>query len=233
MLLVAASNVALNRAVPRRFEIPAGLCAGGAMLLLAKRVGANATRQGLSGSAAPRGLRVGAAVAAPISAAMLLGAALPVSRHFYENEAVLGGSAGDLAYQWLARIPLATAVTEELVFRSGLEGILVLRRAPVQAALISATLFGAWHVLPTIDRMQANTAALDKRGSMPRERARVLVTAVAATSVASLGLSWLRDRTQSVIAPIIVHAAVNISGMLGVWLAARLSQRAAGLSPHR
>ena len=51
-----------------------------------------------------------------------------------------------------------------------------------------------------------------------------VLAAVAVTAAAGLGFSWLRLRGDSVLAPVVAHAAVNGSA----FVAARLVARSAG-----
>jgi membrane protease YdiL (CAAX protease family) len=48
---------------------------------------------------------------------------------------------------------------------------------------------------------------------------------VGATAVAGMGFCWLQWRSRSVVAPIVVHAAVNGAGLLAGWLGSRVDVR--------
>jgi membrane protease YdiL (CAAX protease family) len=224
---IAAANVVLNRVVGRRLEMMASLAAAGGLALLAKRGGASLQDQGLSPEAAVSGLRAGAAVAVPLSGLLSLGALVPATRHFYRDPRIVSASAGEAGYQVFARIPVATAAGEEIVFRSAFEGLLSLRRPPWQAALVGASVFGLWHVLPAVDRLHSHPGLLYVHGGSAKRRAGVVIATVVITSVAGLALSWLRRRAGSVLAPIIVHAAVNSAGYACGWLLARVEPEAA------
>src|SRR4029079_17876781 len=130
------------------------------------------------------------------------------TRHFFADNRVVDVADGDAAYELLVRIPVVTAATEELLFRSVLLAVaaesLGVRRAVVWTSLV----FGVWHVVPALHSHRHNSAAADAVDGVGG-RAALVVGTVAATAVAGLGLSALRLRTKSVVAPIIVHAAVN------------------------
>ncbi len=221
---IGLTNIALNRIVPRGTEIPAGLAAAAGMVLLASRAGVSMERQGLAPDAAGTGARYGIAIGVPLGALLALGALLPATKHFYRDRSIIAARPGEAAYQMFARIPLATATSEELIFRSAFEGLLSLRRPTWQVRVLSSPLFGLWHVLPALDQAQSNPGVLDvHRGSTVR-RTGVIAATVVITALGGLALSWIRDRTQSVLAPIIVHAAVNAGGFAGGWIAARRDQ---------
>jgi membrane protease YdiL (CAAX protease family) len=48
---------------------------------------------------------------------------------------------------------------------------------------------------------------------------------VAVTAVAGLGFSWLRFRADSLVAPVVVHAALNSSAFAAARMVARSARR--------
>jgi len=218
---IAAANVVLNRTVRGPFAVPAGLAAGAIAVVLGARAGASLRKQGLSLESAPRGVRVGLYAGLPIALIVGLGAFLPPTRRFFRDVGITQATRRKAAYEVFVRIPLATSVGEELMFRSALEGILVRTRSPLRASLISAMLFGAWHILPTLDRMRLNWGLDPAQGRGAGRRAAVVVGTVGVTAAASLGLSWLSRYSGSVIAPVLVHYGVNAGGFGGSWLASQ------------
>lgn len=218
---LAAVNVILNRTVPAPLAVPAALAAAAAAVLLAVQAGAGLREQGLSPEAFPRGTRAGLAAAVPIALLVGLGAFLPPTRRYFRDARVTEATPAKAAYEIFVRIPFATAASEELIFRSALEGIFARNRSSLRAALISAPLFGVWHVLPALDRLRSDPGLSSvHRGGIAR-RAAVVVGTVGVTAAASLGLSWLRWRTGSVIAPILIHYGINAGGFAGGWIASR------------
>ena len=59
------------------------------------------------------------------------------------------------AYDVAIRIPLGTALPEELIFRGALFAVLSRSRDRLTAALISSMLFGFWHLGPGLRRGSA------------------------------------------------------------------------------
>jgi membrane protease YdiL (CAAX protease family) len=218
---LATVNVILNRTVPAPLAVPTAMAAAAVAVLLGARAGAGLREQGLSPETVPRGVRVGLATGVPIALLVGLGAFFPPTRRFFRDGRVTQATPTKAAYELFIRIPLATSTSEELMFRSALEGVLARNRSPLRAALISALLFGTWHVLPALDRLNSNPGLTSAhRGSVAR-RAAVVAGTVGMTAAASLGLSWLRRRTSSVIAPILVHYGINAGGFAGGWIASR------------
>jgi membrane protease YdiL (CAAX protease family) len=157
----------------------------------------------------------------PIALLVGLGAFFPRTRRFFRDERITQATPATAAYELFVRIPLATSVAEELIFRAALEGLLTRNRSPLQAALVSASLFGAWHVLPALNRLHSNPGMTAVHRGRVAHRATVVAGTAGATAAASLGLSWLRRRTGSVIAPILLHYSINAGGFAGGWIASR------------
>jgi uncharacterized protein len=121
---------------------------------------------------------------------------------------------GELLQRIFYRVPLGTALLEELAFRGVLFGLL-LDKGVANAALISSAAFGLWHVVPTFETARVNRAF---GGS-------IRFWAVAAGVVVAFGAGllfvWLRVLTGGLAAPFATHAAVNSSATLAAFLALR------------
>ena len=121
------------------------------------------------------------------------------------------------------RIPLATAIAEELTFRGALLG-LARRRSPAAAVGWISLLFGASHALPTLQHYEGNPAS----GLVADPRKGRWVAGLGTTlSTAGAGclFAWLRLRSRSLLAPTLAHAASNASAYLaGRWVVRHTSQ---------
>lgn len=130
---------------------------------------------------------------------------------------VAGLRGAGLAWHLIGRIPLGTAVTEELVFRGVLFAAWREAGASVAGAAAGAAVsFGLWHVTPAIIGVRMN----DPRA--PRRKIGLAVAAaVVATTGAGLFLTWLRVESSGLLAPVVLHAGVNATS---AWAAARASR---------
>jgi membrane protease YdiL (CAAX protease family) len=127
----------------------------------------------------------------------------------------------------LARIPLGTAVTEEVLFRGVLFAVWRdVGISSLNAALFASLAFGVWHVSPTIFGIRIN----DPQASGQRLWAAV-TGAVLFTTVAGLGLTWLRLRTGGLLAPIVLHGGINSVSALAAVRAGRTGLSDQGNSP--
>jgi uncharacterized protein len=217
---LAAWNAAINRVVPSPAYVPANLAAAGLALAAGRRARVPAADLGLDPGRAGRGLRVGLGAAVPVVAAVAAGAALPATRRWFRDERATTGGTGRALYHTLVRIPLGTAVAEETIFRGALLGMLLQRHPTVRAAAVSSVLFGCWHVLPTLDTLALNPLG-ERVGDDPARTGGAVVASVAVTAAAGLGFSWLRLRADSLVAPVVVHAALNSSAFAAARLVSR------------
>lgn len=226
--VVLAYGIASQRADPRRWQLPANLAAAVGAVAIARARGATWSELGLEREALPRGARVGVAALPVVGGAIALGAAVPASRSLFVDERVDDASRRELAYDALVRIPLATAVSEELIFRSALLGAGLHGHGQARAVASSSIAFGLWHVLPALRSYDANPAGArlaDRVGGRP---ATVMAT-VAVTAVAGAGFAWLRLRSRSVVAPIVVHACINVAALAAsAWVGRRERSARAG-----
>jgi uncharacterized protein len=219
--LVVGSNLALNGALHRRYFVPAALFSAAGMLFIARLAGATTEQQGLTVESAPRGLKIGLVIGVPVFATMAAAAYVPFTREFFRDERIIRADASAVLYELFLRMPLATAMGEELTFRSALEGILRRRRSATQALLASAAIFGIWHALPTLDRLHSNPGAKGVHKNSRLTQLAIVTGVCCATAAASVVLSWVKEKTGSVVTPIVVHCAVNSGAFAGGWLASR------------
>jgi uncharacterized protein len=210
--LTAGYNVALNRHFPDATHLPANLAASGVLLLLARRAGVGIGDLGLAPEASGPGIRTGLAVATGVAGAVVLGAALPATRRFFVDEKVRDHSTAELTYHLLLRIPIATALGEELVFRAALLGLFGRGRAPAMAVALTSGLFGLWHILPTLESLGTLQPGTTRRATA--RRAAVVAGVVAATAGAGAGFAALRLRSRSILAPVVAHATLNVAAMI-------------------
>lgn len=125
-------------------------------------------------------------------------------RHQLADPRLAAAPARDAYAQIFIRIPVFTALIEEIFFRGVLHAALMALYPTEVAIWFGAGLFGLWHIGPGLDQAQA--------GQKTR-RAGAVHTAltVVATTVAGAFFVWLRIETGSIWAPAAVHAAVNMT----------------------
>lgn len=202
--LLAFHNVVGNELAPEALYVPLNLTVAGVLLALARADSASADDLGLERRHLGAGLRTGGKLAALVAAGLAVGALLPPTRGFFEDERVAGLSGAGIAYQTLVRIPLGTVVLEEVAFRSVLPALVERRRSRTTATVVASGLFGLWHILPTLSALEMNELA-----PSAGEKAAAVTGAVVATAAGGVFLLWLRRRARSLAAPAILHWAAN------------------------
>jgi membrane protease YdiL (CAAX protease family) len=206
-------NVAVHRLLPSPADAALNLATAVGLASFARRVGCSAGDLGIRPADAVEGLRVGLAAAAVAGGAVALGGAVPGTRPFFDDQRVRDASSGEAAYHLAVRIPLATALAEELLFRGALLALLRRERSLTAAILWTSLLFGAWHVLPTLEGYERNAAGT-LIGDPGRGRWLAVLATTVATAAAGSAFAWLRLRSRSLVAPVLAHAALNASAYL-------------------
>lgn len=198
----------------RRFVIPDHLHFAtnaamiGVVALPAMAASMTAAELGLRRADLMKGLRYGsvavAAVGAVTGAAMLLGAA---DAAFVQDRTSF--DLGEMLFQVLVEIPVATVLLEELAFRGVVAGLFERLTGPRQALAWSALVFGLWHVSPT------QLASVSEVGGA--------LGAIAVTAAAGAGFHLLKRHSGSLLAPMMAHWATNGVTLAVSWLAVRAS----------
>jgi membrane protease YdiL (CAAX protease family) len=211
--VLALHNVAVHRLLPAPADAALNLATAAGLTSFARRAGCSHGDLGIRAQDAASGLRAGLGAAAVAGGTVTLAAALPTTGRFFGDQRISGAGRGEAAYHLAVRIPLATALAEELLFRGVLLALFRQRRSPATAVALTSLLFGAWHVLPTIDHYQGNPAS-DLVADPARGRRLAVLATTLSTAAAGGAFAWLRLRSRSVLAPVLAHAAVNVSAYL-------------------
>ncbi len=158
---------------------------------------------------ASRGLLVGLAIVLLISAGIyFLGLIDRLSLSYEANPANIT----DLLFRILVRIPLGTAITEEVLFRGILIALLISYGfGNVKCIIISSIVFGLWHL----------GLALKVAPSIQLFSSTWLTTAMSTVGMGLIGgvvFGIMRFWTKSLVAPILVHWLINSTAVILVYL---------------
>ncbi len=213
---LAIQNVVVNELAPDAAFVPLNLAGTTVLAGLARADGLTAGDLGLDRGDLRSGLRLGSGLSAVVIAGIAVGAAIPATRGFFEDQRIADLSAAGVVFQALVRVPLGTVVLEEFAFRGVLPAMFRRRTSRARAVFVSSTLFGLWHVLPTLSALQMNDVA-----PSPLERTGAVVGAVVATGIAGAFLHGLRTRSNSLAAPALLHAVANSAATLAAFVVLR------------
>jgi len=123
--------------------------------------------------------------------------------------------------QAMLRIPIGTVAWEETAFRSVLHAALRRVLAEPAATATAGVLFGVWHIRSTAEALSGNQVATGRNA-----RIAAIAATMAATGAAGTLLSFLRHRSGSLAAPILLHLTANCAGPLASAVNSRLERRA-------
>lgn len=215
--VLVAYNTIFNLRLPvERWYVPANLTALAALVVVARRFGFSWQDLGIVrfGSGLVWGMGIAAAVVVVIGVVVLVaGSTRPIQGLLGDRRADV--SRGELVYQTLLRIPLGTALFEEIAFRGVLFAAFAVPLSRTGAVIASSVVFGVWHVAPTIDALYLNRV---KRSSRV---AGGVLAAVALTTLFGVGFCILRLLSGSVLSTVLAHWTSNSVGILVAYVAQR------------
>jgi uncharacterized protein len=186
-----------------------------ALALIAWTSGAGPADLGLGRSGVRAGLCYGAGAFGVVALVLLVAAVIPATNGFlHDSRAQISG--GRLLYELGVSIVLLTAIPEEFAFRGVLLGSALRLWGPWRASLVTSALFGLWHIAPTLHTMSDNHEFSGAAASLAGQVLLVL-GAIAVTFAAGLVFCWLRLKSQSLIAPVMAHAATNGLALTVAW----------------
>ncbi len=218
VVLLLWNNIVVHR-VPggRGSYVAVNVAAAGVLLAAARATGSSWADLGLARRAVPSGLRWGGSAFALVAAGYAAVLALPAVRPLLADARVAGLGPGEVAGDALVRIPFGTVLWEEVAFRGVLLAVL-LRVLPLRAAtVLAAVVFGLWHVRPTLSGLDANDLV-----DGPLARPAAVALTCAGTAAAGVLFTWLRLRSGSLLAPVLLHLATNTLGTVAAAAAHRL-----------
>ena len=215
--LLALSNLMTNRVLPSPAYVPWGAAMTAVLVAAARADGCGWVDLGLSRDRLRAGIGWGLSVFALVGVGYLVAVALPLTRELFDDGRVHGTGVGGALYQVGVRIPLGTVLIEEAAFR-GVVLAMVARRAGIAwGVAVSSVLFGLWHVLPAWGIEDTNPVLEDTLGEGMGPVVAV-AGAVVGTGIAGVVFCWLRLRSGSLLAPMMLHTATNSLGFLVAWL---------------
>lgn len=215
--ILVAVNLLNNLLVPRAYVLTC-VAATGLLLSVARRGGLSWSEIGLDRASLRSGLRWSAALLAVVLLGVAVAVALPATRPAFVDARAAGLSGTAVLVRTLVRIPLGTALLEEVAFRGVLYAMLA-RRYGVRAAVLgSSLLFGLWHVLPSLGLRDGNAAVGSLFGAGPEAAVAAVAAAVAGTAAAGLVFCEVRRRSGGLLAPFALHWALNSVTLAAAWV---------------
>ncbi|MBM3689464.1 MAG: CPBP family intramembrane metalloprotease [Actinobacteria bacterium] len=225
IVALIAFNVVTNRLAPEGHHLLWAL--GGSFGLLALGIldGNSWTDMGLGWTYLISGVLWGVGCVVLVTAGYLIAASFRRGRDAMQDERVAELSGPRLMFKALVQVPFAIVLFEEIAFRAVLFSMLARRFGVVWAVVISAVLFGLWHILPSIGSHEHSAALGSVVGEGRRGNVLAVVLSVLATTIAGVIFAGLRIVSGSVIAPMGSHWATNGMGYFFSWTIIRWRRR--------
>ena len=200
-------GLVLQAKIPERFHFLANAVAAVLAVAVGYGLGLSFDELGLGLHVVLPGILVAVVVSVAIMLAVFGVASVPQLRRNFRLIQHLGPS--QLAYETAVRIPLSTALSEEILFRGVLLGVLFTSYSTLVSVAVASLTFGLWHILPSLSRHRSQ----HQNGSLVAQAAYAAAT-VGLTAIAGMFFSWLRIIAGSIIAPWLTHWSINASAML-------------------
>lgn len=189
------------------------------LLAFARRAGLSWQELGLGAETWRRGLVWASAAVAAVAAVFAAGAAIPLTRGAFRDVRYHLGWGHALLTAFVL-IPVGTVLFEEVAFRGVLWGLLRRGHGTRTATIVSSSLFGLWHVLPSLGLATDNEAIAGAVGNGASGEAISVLGTALFTALAGVVFCELRRRSGSLLASAGLHWAANGLGVLAaasVW----------------
>jgi uncharacterized protein len=207
-------NILSNRVVPAALYVPTNLVTAAVVVFISRRL---VTSYDMGWTNWAKGARWGLAVTLVGLGFYVVALVTPGLDELFNDRRVDGGPAR-LFYEVFIRIPLGTVLLEEVAFRGALPAIFAKQMSTFRAAVFSSALFGLWHVLPSLSLANVNPVFEGLLGTGLAGKIGGVAIAVVGTFLLGLWLCFLRYRSGSILAPMIVHVASNSGGYVFAFL---------------
>ena len=200
--------------MPAALYVPTNLVTAAVVVFISRRL---VTPYDMGMTNWARGARWGLAVTLVGLGVYLVAAVTPGFDELF-NDRRVGDGLPRLFYEVFIRIPLGTVLLEEVAFRGALPAVFEKHWSRLHAVVMSSMLFGLWHVLPSLNLADVNPVFEGLLGTGLAGKIGGVAIAVVGTFLVGLWLCFLRYRSGSILAPLIVHTASNTGGYVLAFL---------------
>ncbi len=215
--VLAVVNAVNNRWAPS-FGLLTAVAVSALLLGVLFAAGGTWADAGLDPAALGRGARWAVVLIGLVAAVCAVGALLPVAHGLFADERYSRLTGGQVAWRVLVTVPVGTVLLEEVAFRGVLYGSVCRARGAVRATAVSSSLFGLWHILPSLHLATDKPVLTPVFGDSALGAALAVAGTVLFTGAAGVLLCELRRRSGSLLAPMGLHWAVNALGYLTGYL---------------
>ncbi len=206
----------------RQHYLLISLWATGVLLAIAWLAGLGWASLGLDFTlgAQTKGLIWSAALVGIVVVGYAVAAALPWTRKGFADARTANMGVGRFLYEAFLRIPVGTALMEEVAFRGVLLAAVSAAWGTVWGVAVSSVLFGFWHLLPALE-FHESSSTTDRLGNNWRGKLITVTGQVVGTGLAGVVFCLVRIWSDSLLPAIALHASLNALGFALSWAFAR------------
>lgn len=205
--VLGVHNLVQNSVLNEKGYVAGNLGVAALLVVIGRLSGTSWSDMGLSMENPTNDLKFGGLIAAVGASGAIAALSHPRTREPFHDGRWIDATPREILKRATIRFPIGTALFEEVAFRGVLPAVIGGDRR--RADVMSATVFALWHLIPTV-RLQHDSW----RGWPLHRQVAATLGGSAAAGVGGVGLSWLRRRTGSLLAPWLVHATVNSAAYL-------------------
>lgn len=232
IVLILLYGTVLARLVPRKYHIILNFGIAATAIMLGFGFGLTPRQMGISLYTIGSGIVIAAVASGVIAIATMLIALIPPLRKYFLGDNLSKASGKLIAFEAGIRIPFSTALIEEVLFRGVLLGLLLAHYNTFVALAYSSIIFGLWHIFPTIATLEQNDATAAAIQRKKHRKYTGIAGTVTITTVAGVLFGYIRILADSIIAPWLLHWTINASGVAGIYIARKVSQKSTTKEPY-
>lgn len=212
IIAILAYGTLMAKFLPRKAHISSNIFAAILTIVFGLVLGLTLPQMGLTLDGVKSVIIVSALATGAIFLVTFAVSFLPFLRHIFLGESFANARIRTVFFEAGFRIPLGTALVEEILFRGVLLGILMQSYSPLTATIIAAVVFGLWHIVPSINSIESNNAVQERMRKKSLHTAGSVLGIVIVTTLAGLFFGWLRIISGTILTTWLVHWAINSSG---------------------
>ncbi len=219
VICILAYGIILAKFIPPKYHFISNLLAASTALYWALLSGFTPDDLGIGFGFILSGVLVAIGASVIILSAAYVVTFIPfIKRILLNHNSILQSKPTKIAYETTVRIPLSTALSEEILFRGVLLGVFLSIYPTIEAVIITSIVFGFWHIFPALNTMNENYY---KKNTSRSKKILSVLANIATTTIAGIFFSWLRILSNSILAPWLVHWTINSSSVLSVIFASK------------
>lgn len=212
--LILLYGTVLVKVVPRKAHVWLNIGVAMAALILGLLSGLSFTEMGLGTTGWIRSGVIASLFLICVVLVLFIVSRIPSLRKFFLGGYFARVPRRKLFYEAGFRVPIGTALLEEVLFRGVLLGMLYVSYGAVWAVVLSSLVFGLWHIFPTVDDLEQNEAAAKMVANKKHRAWGSVLLVVLSTTFAGLFFSLIRLWAGSLLAPWLIHWMINSSGII-------------------